>query len=532
MENRRPEDYGVPHEDWRPQQYETVQWLLDGDKKKARVIEAPTGSGKTTLARAVGSQRSVTALCKTKMLQQENYERAYGFDALFGRGNYPCALEPRLTGAECEFAEVGMHECPVVGECPYLMQKSVAMGSDLRSLNYAYWLTARWPRECPTDVVVCDEAHLLSETVLDFTGATIFEKQRQDWGLPPFPKITSHSGSVLFKSDPTGDALAWLNEARTTLLSIYNSLNKAKNDLKRLRKCETLGMKIRATIDALQANSHDWYIASGPAARSVGESAAPGFVCRPLTARHHAPQFFTGKWQTVFMSATIGDTDAFARELGIEQYDARCVPGAWPPESRPILVPKDAPKMGRAAMKKGEDALEQQVRLIAQLIKGVPKEWSGVVHHTSISETENLARRMGRFGLGDRVWVPPAQVGTEEQMAAWAAHKKKVPNALALTWGWQTGVDLLDEKICIVAKTPFPSLANRYEQARLAYDGKFYLQRTAWALEQACGRTRRGRSEDYDTPDEMRGLVAIVDNNYIRVQKYLSPAFREALLVV
>jgi len=83
-----------------------------------------------------------------------------------------------------------------------------------------------------------------------------------------------------------------------------------------------------------------------------------------------------------------------------------------------------------------------------------------------------------------------------------------------------------------VAKTPFPSLADRYEKARLEYDRKYYLQRTAYALEQSCGRTRRGRAEDYDIPGESRGLVAIVDNNYVQVQKYLSEDFRDALIVV
>jgi Rad3-related DNA helicase len=532
----QPSDYGLPHPTWRPRQYETVVEALSMEGGKTMLLEAPTGSGKTAIARAVGHEHSVTALCKTKVLQQENYADGYGFAALFGRGNYQCALEPLLTGSECEYAEQGMHECPEVEECPYLRQKQVVMGSPLRALNYAYWLTARWPRVAATDYVVCDEAHLLSDTILNFTGATILEHQRIQWDLPPFPVLHSNSGSVLIKTSPTDEALSWLKRARSELLRAHADLNRRKHNnpavLKKLRSCERLGLKIRATIDALQANAKDWYIVSGPRARKVGYMHQPGFVCKPLTARYHAPRFFLDGWNTILMSATIGNQEAFAAELGLPPYSAVSVPSAWAPETRPVIIPKDAPRLGRAAKAKGAAPYDLQAKLIADLIKSAPSTWCGVIHHTSIQGAKTLAQRLGKHDLAGRMWLPPERIGTEAQMEQWAIHKQKVPNAIAVTWFWHAGVDLLDEQICIVAKVPFPYLADKYERARLDYDPKFYLQRTAWTLEQACGRTRRGRPQDYDTEDEQRGLVAIVDGNWTRCQKYLSQPFLDSLVKV
>jgi hypothetical protein len=49
-------------------------------------------------------------------------------------------------------------------------------------------------------------------------------------------------------------------------------------------------------------------------------------------------------------------------------------------------------------------------------------------------------------------------------------------------------------------------------------------------MEQGLGRTRRGRAEDYDSAGERRGLVAIADGNWKRVQKYLSASLREAIV--
>ena len=88
---------------------------------------------------------------------------------------------------------------------------------------------------------------------------------------------------------------------------------------------------------------------------------------------------------------------------------------------------------------------------------------------------------------------------------------------------------MLDEKINIVAKCPYPSTSSEYEKQRRQYSNQFYSQRTAWALQQALGRTRRGRPEDYDIEGEMRGFVAIADGNYARIKGYLDDDFVEAL---
>lgn len=531
-----PRFYGLEHESWRPHQHDVVKQMLGIGEGSVLLLEAPTGSGKTAVARAVGSRHSVTALCRTKMLQASNYADNYGFDVLYGKGNYACALDPNLTGAECEYADRGMHKCPEAHTCEYLQQKALVASSSLRSLNYAYWLMARWPRQNPTDYVFCDEGHLLSDTVLDYAGCTITASHRKRWGLPPFPELTTAPHAVLLRGNAVENALGWLREAKMVLLNRYFALEKQKAQgphiLKQLRQCEYLGNKLRASINALKSSGKDWYIKSGKKARQFRGAWQPAFVCKPLTARHHAPRFFLNGWRTVVMSATVGDPATFAGELGLTDYNARSVPSNWPADSRPIFIPKDAPRLGQAAKRKGNAPYDLQADLIARLIQSVPSRWGGVIHHTSIAESRKLADRLARRGLQDRLWMPPQGQGTEQQLASWQAHKKHVPNALAVTYSWHEGVDLLDERICIVAKTPFPALNDLYERARLDYDGKFFLQRTAWDLEQACGRTRRGREEDYDTNGEQNGLVSVVDGNWTRCQKYLSPAFREAIVEI
>jgi len=179
-----PRELGLPHDTWRKYQYETLLWLTSG--KAGRVV----------------------SLVKTKSLQASNYDEMYGFDAHYGRANYRCnhpGAEAGATCAECMFLETGsMQNCPVSSGCPYLLSKHAAMNSRRASLNYAYWMTARnWRANFPPDVLYCDEAHNLSEIVLDWVGVTVTERQRREWDLPAFPRADSSRGSgILTKTEP------------------------------------------------------------------------------------------------------------------------------------------------------------------------------------------------------------------------------------------------------------------------------------------------------------------------------------------
>lgn len=507
LDSQSPRDFGLPHDTWRTNQREILQWLTDGC------------GGKTI------------ALCKTKNLQAVNYGDLYGATILFGRGNYEC-VHPDNLGTmcdECLFIETSMHKCPHSNFCRYLLAKDKAKFSQFTCLNYAYFLSARWPRESSAEYLYCDEAHQLSEIVLDWTGCTITDSQRIEWELPMFPRIEGQSGSKLLGlPDPMDAAMEWLGSSIDVLKRQYLTA-KSRLDAKAMKKCERLGQKLANTLDALDSSGRDWYVRAGRNVLLQGGSQVPGFVAKPLTAQHHFRYYFPMTDRNIIaMSATIGDPEMFAKELGIGQYEFRAVPNQWAPETRRVYT-LDAPKMGR---KSTEADYEHQADVIAEAILSVPHNWCGIVHVTRKSEATLLAKRLGMRGLSDRVWVIPGANGmycpTDQQTAAWQARKARVLNSICVAWSLWEGYDGLDERINIVAKVPFPFLGDPYERERLNYSGKFYLQRTAWQLEQALGRTRRGRPEDYDV-GEVRGLVAIADGNWVRVRKYLSQSLREAL---
>lgn len=551
----KPSDYGLKHTDWRPGQLEMIQWAheaMTADSSRVGICEAATGTGKTTLPRALSKSHKTVALVRTKSLQSANYEDGYGFIPLYGRSNYDCVHEDaeQWTNAdECLFAESGMHTCehgkvvlhpedyndlPVQmrpQKCSYVLARENAKDAQRAVLNYSYWLHSyeRWPQPA---VLVCDEAHQLPDITLEWAGCTISEKARQQWELVPFPMIRGGGGMLADVAPATERAVNWLKQSLDKLRTAMNELKgKPKDDekaRKQLRQVELLGKKLRATVDALQSEPNEWYIKSGPAV----QGSQPAFVARPLTAKWHFKRYFMNPaWHLFLMSATIGDPQVFADELGLDSFNHHCVPSLFPAIQRPVLA-LDVPSMGKGATDK---ELGKRADEIAKAIKGCPSDWSGIIHVTAIKEAPELAVMLAKRGLQDRVWVAPTEIrgrklGTEGMIEAWNERRQKVKGSLNISWAFWEGYDGREEKISIVAKMPFPYLGDEYEVARRNRNAKLYLQRTAWAAEQGCGRSRRGRAEDYDTDEEKRGLVCIADGAYRMVKSYFSQSFRESII--
>ena len=527
-----PSDYGLDHATWRPGQAETLDWL-----------------------KRTGMSGSVIALCRTKNLQAENYEATYGFDVLYGKANYPCVHSQAPGGAtagDCRHQD-NMYQCKASTRCEYLTQKDICQQSPMVALNYAYYTAARWPRQHPPSVLFCDEAHQLPSIVLDKAGTTIKHKEWVDWNawamrwnaghpsdklafIPTFPELKPGDGGGMFGggSNPINEAEEWLVAARLSLRQIWLRLARiavSKADLKLKRDCENLGRKLTATINALSACPDDWWIKSGQRAQKFKGAFRPAFVCRPLTARHHAPGYFgfDNGSNRVLMSATIGDFPTFAARLGIQHYQSRTVPNQWPASSRPIVA-LDCPPMGAASVRKHPRYPDMQARAVGELLKEYPGEL-GLLHTTSKWKARNLAKLLGANGLQDRVWVTP-EVGTDKQMAAWHRAKQSRPGLVAIAWSWWEGVDVGDVRVNVVTQIPWAYLGDSYQMAKMKHDRAAFDQDAAHAVEQGTGRNRRGEVQHYFTNGNQGNVVALADGNWQRLEKFYSESFRESVVSV
>lgn len=522
-----PSDYDLRHKEFRPHQLDTIRKLeskLDGS---VTILQAVTGSGKSTLARAMGKDYTVTSLVKTKSLQNTVY-RELDFDILFGRANYPCVhpdrITPEDTAADCMY-ELRMEQCEYADLCPYLEQKSIVQDSNVRSLNYAYFLTSQWPRKKPTKYGFYDECHILPDETLEFVGCTIRDGERMRWRLAEFPSCYDSTRESATK------CMSWLEKAVGKIsLEIAGMKTDDAMDKAKKSRGERLRSKLAQTYSAMQRNADDWYIRSGQRALDYMGNKTPGLQIKPLTARHHFPKLFLGVFpRTVLMSATVGNVSDLADELGIERYDFDHVPNQWPPESRPVHV-LDVPSLGQSAK---PEAFQIQAQKIAKVLNELPQDWSGIIHTTSWRATGELQSRLEFFGVEtSRLFIPTRGRGTHHQMSEWNDAKLKKPGMIVITPSMNQGVDLLEERICIIAKTPWPFTApGTFEDERRNYSNRFYRWQCASDLEQRAGRTRRGNIGDYDTDWQRNGFVCIADGSFKRMglAKSCSSDFVESL---
>lgn len=520
-----PSDFSLPHETFRPHQLEVIEWALElAALGNVGIAEKATGTGKSAVAAAVGSKYKACVLVQ-KLALQDAYRALYRARLLKGKANYPCVHDNRGsyddTVDDCHLND--HREC--VYDCPYDRAKVAVLRSMFSSVNYAYWFSSAHFREQMSPFLFMDEGHLLPDLTIGHVGIKISERERLRWDLPPFPLLKTGKGSrgvFTQNSDPYGPAMAWLKKCLPILYGHKRELESA-NDKKGVKRCTLKIRKVQTALKAIEFCHQDWYIRSGVMTR--------GFVAKPLTAKYHFDHYFIRNTKgSIIMSATIGDMDTLAKELGIEEYKGKKVPSIWSPRSRLVYI-LDVPKLNRGST---ESDFARQARAMTDAIKSCSPGWSGIIHVTRKKEAPLLARRLGRMGLVDRVWPAPEMVhgryiGTSERVQLWNERRAQIPNSIAIAWDMWEGYDGLEERITIAAKVPFPNLGDEFEKTRMKYSGSMYLQRAAWALEQALGRTRRGRPEDYDTEDERRGLVAIADGNWVRIQKYLSEGFKEAL---
>lgn len=501
-------------------------------------MESATGSGKSTWPTAIGHDYKTIVLTETKALQSQ-YSDIYDFSKVTGRNNHPCVHPDRLfsdaTAEDCLFG-TSMHKCPVATDCNYLIQKEIAKESMRAVLNYHYFQLVGnrrygtsefiWPKE----FLFLDEAHSLAKSTVDFYSVEIKDRHKGWYGLPGFPEITPGMPERLRHDRALGwirDSDAIVAKRVTTLKDDIRCAHGAREKqglIKELRRAERIRMRFRLVLRAIENIPDDWFV----------KSDRGGFLAKPLTARHIFPAMYLSDVQAnvVLMSATIGDFGAFTEELGIVDYEAKVVPSRFPPETRPILVPKCPRMSSKATM----DDFELQADIIARLIGEAPEEWGGIILVTRKVEAALLRDRLARRGLGSRVWAAPGHDGTytptDEQIAEWEQRKRRVPNSLMITWSHWTGFDGTDERICIAAKAPYLPWGSpgSYDEAWRAYSMDRYRYAAAVTLTQGLGRTRRGRETDYDV-DGRNGLVAVVDGSFDgRVKSMMGSDIAESLV--
>lgn len=521
-----PKQLHLPHDDWRPGQYEAVQ-AIQNSSKPIVFLDAPVGSGKSAVGLALGSRgKSVRALTFTRSLQAQ-YATYPHTHALYGLNAYPCELLGNIMNADmCAFGD-NMLKCDHAanGRCQYVRHREITRMSNRQALSYQYYFNASWVHKenAVVDYLYCDEAHSLPQVIMNQMTLELQPHVLSRMNLAPIPSMPN-SQHVMF---PLTVAWLWtVVEQLKTKLEAMGDEDGDKPDIKNIKRKKALSnmlSSIKIVVEAMDDNRDSFYI-------HLDEERIKIFPLTPAPFFGYLFNVDPAQTKIVMASATLGNHREFAGLIGINKhsYQSHIVPPVYPPEAQPVFYYTDGPRMGH---KSGVSEQKKQIELIRQAIDQFPNTAHALIHFASIQTARDYARILTSY-YGSRVWMPDDKHTTEEKLAAWELQKKKHPGTICLAWSFQVGVDAPDLSIVLTQKVPFMPL-DEVNSELLRNNPKLYKWLAAISLEQGCGRHRRGNPEDYEEVGKpMKKYTGILDNNFVMIRNLFSDHFREQLVKI
>ncbi len=459
------------------------------------LVRAPTGSGKSLLARAIcGCADRVSeatpgaptgAYYTTPQVSQLD---AVAADSLLddiavvrGKGNYTCALpdEPDTPVPRAPCERISGYNCSITHRCPYYVDRDAAQHSRIAGMTLAYFMqTAGAGTFGPRDVVAIDEAHGLADWAEMYATIELSERTIPGWDPNRIPDDVAVDRRLLSFAEGVRDRC----RARAERLTEKDELTPdeaASRD------------RLREVVRDLEWFCRDVQDTDSPTTWIV-EDGEDRLAIKPLDPARflHRTVWDRGR-RFALLSATILDKDAFCHRVGLDPSTVRLVdvPHTFPLERRPLY---DLTQ-GRMTMADREETLPQVAEAITRVMAAHPDE-KGIIHCHSYAIQDDLARRLRAMGLGDRI-VAHDRDDRDDALAAWQTRSDP---AVFLSVKMEEALDLAGDlaRFQVICKAPYPNVGDPSVSTRLADDQwGWYYRRTLRTVIQACGRVVRSRDD-------------------------------------
>ena len=485
--------------------------------KRFVVIEAPTGSGKSAIAVTHARQAASAFVLTAQKLLQDQYVKDFPDLALMkGRSNYPCLIAPTHAAAAPCIAGRKFPECD---DCPYFVQKDIAMGADSTIMNYAYYLAELNYAGgfSPRELLILDEAHNAENALMGFIQITISDSALMRVGIPErVPSALDQLDYFDFADELTALVRGRAKELDHRLKKEELPPDIAIEEMQNKQWCDSQYLRLRQLSYSREEYNIEWVVEQ----RRTRDGNSLQF--KPVTVAPFAEDYLFAFGEKVLMlSATILDPPTYLRSLGIPEHQAEFirVDSDFPPEHRPIYV-KPVAKMTRHYL---ERDLPKLVQEISELMDAHPDQ-KGIIHaHTYKIATyiaqhlprEKQARLISHFSAADR-----------EQ--AYEKHGSSPKPSVLLSPSMTEGVDLADDlsRWQVICKIPYPYLGDPQVARRKNLDPAWYDWSTCLTVVQAYGRSVRS-AEDF-------AITYVLDADFMsfirRQEKRLPEWFLEAIV--
>ena len=408
--DRIPSSFPAPS--FRGNQREALDAIRDAFAagNDAVLVRAPTGSGKSLLARAVaGAARTpeeaepaeaTGAYYTTPQVSQlddvAEDDLLSDLNVIRGKSNYTCILPDETTTpvdrAPC--ARESGYDCSVQHRCPYYADRAIASNRSIAAMTLAYFMqTAGSEVFGKRDVVVIDEAHGLSEWAEMYATVDLRPQTVPVWDDVGVPDVGAADDPVE-RTARFAETLAGVCKRAAEELAAASELTPGESA--RRDRLQDLRSELSWFVsDYRDPTSTTTWVVDQPDGEETPITIKPLDPARYL---HHTVWDRGNKF--ALLSATILDKEAFCRGVGLDPSNVALVdvPHTFPLENRPLY---DVTQ-GKMTYEHRDETLPKVARLLVRLMATHPDE-KGLVHCHSYAIQERLADRLNDFGVGARV---------------------------------------------------------------------------------------------------------------------------------
>ena len=491
------------------------------------LVRAPTGSGKSLLARAVAGcarrggeadhVQATGAYYTTPQVSQlddvAGDELLSDLSIIRGKSNYSCILPGETTTPvnQAPCARERGFDCPVKHRCPYFSDRAIASNRSIAAMTLAYFMqTAGSDVFGKRDVVVIDEAHGLAEWAEMYATIELSPATVPVWDSCKPPAI---------------DGLTDVADHAERLASV----------------CSRRQEELRGTIELSQAEAEErdrlaelvrdlgWFVQDlrDPDSPTTWVVDQHDGAERPVTVKPLDPARYLHHtvWDRgnrfALLSATILNKEAFCRSAGLDPSTVALVdvPHTFPVENRPLY---DVTQ-GKMTYEHRDETLPKVARLVVQLMQKHPDE-KGLIHAHSYAIADRLHELLEEFGVASRVRGHDKQT----RDAALSGWKRDDEPDVFVSVKMEEALDLKGE-LCrwqLLCKAPYPNTRDSRVAQRLE-DGQWawYYRSALRTVIQACGRVVRA-------PDD-HGATYLADSSLLdlfeRARSDTPPWFAEQI---
>jgi Rad3-related DNA helicase len=473
------------------------------------LVRAPTGSGKSLLARAIaGCARRANAEDPAKPVgayyttpQVSQLDDVAGDDLLAdlsvirGKNNYSCILpgETNTPVNQAPCARERAFDCQVKHRCPYFSDRSIASNRDIAAMTLAYFMqTAGSDVFGPRDVVVVDEAHGLGEwaemyATIDLGPDTVpMWSSKRPPAIEDLEDVADYAEALIAVSERRKEELRGNAELTPEEVAERDRLNELVSDLQWLLE------------DYRDPESATTWVVD-----QVDGEGSPVTV-KPMNPERYLKHTIWDRGQRfALLSATILNKEAFCANVGLDPDRVALVevPHTFPVENRPLF---DLTQ-GKMTYEHREQTLPDIARAVVRAMAAHPDE-KGLIHCHSYAIAEQLREHLESFGVGERV----RSHDTEDRDAQLSSWKRTDDPDVFLSVKMEEALDL-EGDLCrwqVVCKAPYPNTRDSRVARRLE-DGQWgwYYRAALRTVIQACGRVVRA-------PDD-HGATYLADSSLL-----------------